>query len=59
MLDNFREVLGYSIWDWWLPIKQSPLIKKNNGRTWYKMNEKLIERLKIEAGIETGTAENV
>ncbi|RPB09576.1 zf-DHHC-domain-containing protein [Morchella conica CCBAS932] len=59
MLDNFREVLGYSIWDWWLPIKQSPLVKKNNGRTWYKMNEKLIERLKMEAGIETGTTENV
>lgn len=58
-LDNFKEVMGYSIWDWWLPIKQSPLIKKHNGSTWYRMNEKLIERLKLEAGIETGTTGNV
>ncbi|CUS14744.1 unnamed protein product [Tuber aestivum] len=50
-LENFEEVLGYSFWDWWLPIKRSPLEAKKSGEGWYRWNEKLLARLKRQAGI--------
>ena len=49
--DNFKEVLGYSYWDWWLPIKRSPLAKKNRADGWYQWNEDLLARLRKEVGI--------
>lgn len=59
-MDNFKEVLGYSVWDWWLPIKQSPLVKKDSSEGLYRWNEELLERLRKEAGIEIGgTVEDV
>lgn len=51
-MDNFKEVLGYSLWEWWLPIKRSPLVKKDSSEGWYRWNEKLLERLRKDAGIE-------
>ncbi|RPB05041.1 zf-DHHC-domain-containing protein [Choiromyces venosus 120613-1] len=50
-LENFQEVLGYSFWDWWLPIKRSPLETKKSGEGWYRWNEELLARLKHQAGI--------
>lgn len=55
-MDNFKEVLGYSIWDWWLPLKDSPLVNKDGTEGWYRWNKELLNRLKREAGIETETA---
>lgn len=55
-MDNFKEVLGYNIWDWWLPLKGSPLVNKDSTEGWYRWNEELLNRLRREAGIETGTA---
>lgn len=55
-MDNFKEVLGYSIWDWWLPLKGSPLVNRNNAEGFYRWNDELLKRLRREAGIETGTA---
>ncbi|PWW78939.1 hypothetical protein C7212DRAFT_275251 [Tuber magnatum] len=50
-LENFKEVLGYSFWDWWLPIKRSPFEAKKSGKGWYRWNEELLARLKQQAGI--------
>ena len=50
-LENFKEVLGYSFWDWWLPIKRSPLGAKKGCEGWYRWNEELLARLKRQAGI--------
>lgn len=55
-VDNFKEVLGYSMWDWWLPIKQSPLVRKDRADGFYRWNESLLERLRKEAGIEIDNA---
>ncbi|KAL0637420.1 Palmitoyltransferase pfa5 [Maublancomyces gigas] len=55
-MDNFKEVLGYNIWDWWLPLKGSPLVNKDSALGWYRWNEELLNRLRREAGIEIGTA---
>lgn len=55
-MDNFKEVLGYSIWDWWLPLKQSPLVNKDGTDGFYRWNQELLNRLRREAGIEAGTA---
>ncbi|KAG0136634.1 DHHC palmitoyltransferase-domain-containing protein [Tuber indicum] len=50
-LENFQEVLGYNFWDWWLPIKRSPLEAKKSGEGWYRWNEELLSRLRHQAGI--------
>lgn len=55
-MDNFKEVLGYSVWDWWLPLKRSPLVNKEGTEGFYRWNEELLDRLRREAGIETSTA---
>ncbi|RPA81974.1 hypothetical protein BJ508DRAFT_325994 [Ascobolus immersus RN42] len=38
--DNFAEVMGNSLWEWFLPITRSPIEK--NG--WTKYNQSLIDR---------------
>lgn len=40
--DNIAEVMGYNVWEWWLPITRSPVELTHSSR----YNERLIEELK-------------
>jgi len=33
IMENFRQVLGYHVWDWFLPIKHSPLCYSDAGNS--------------------------
>jgi palmitoyltransferase len=48
---NIREVMGYSIADWILPVKQSPCADHRRGVSAFRMKGGLIRRLKEEAGL--------
>lgn len=60
-MDNFREVMGERIWDWFLPINGSPCALRSaknddeamagHGDAAYKFNPVLMERLRREYGI--------
>ena len=63
-IDNFKEVMGERVWDWFLPIKHSPCSTRNTRiidsegihiqrEGMYKFNSKLMERLKRECGIRS------
>lgn len=61
-IDNFKEVMGERIWDWFLPINYSPCSTRNTKidsegmhiqkEGMYKFNPKLIERLRRECGVK-------
>lgn len=66
-LENFKEVMGERVWDWFLPIRNSPCAGGNKishdlesgpptFRSMYKFNPKLINRLKEQCGISTAAA---
>jgi len=51
VLENFKEVLGYSIWEWWLPFGESPMTRKDLPEGWYRWNKRIMSRLRVEAGL--------
>jgi len=61
-MDNFKEVMGERVWEWFLPITSSPCTKrylelrdlevgKRQKDGMYKFNPKIMERLRRECGI--------
>ena len=62
-IDNFKEVMGERVWDWFLPIKYSPCFTRNTEidsegmhierEGMYKFNHKLMARLRRECGIRS------
>ncbi|PYI02406.1 palmitoyltransferase pfa5 [Aspergillus sclerotiicarbonarius CBS 121057] len=48
---NLQQVLGYSIIDWFLPLKQSPCADRT-GESFYELGP-VVSRLKKEAGLES------
>lgn len=48
--NNFREVMGYTVFDWLLPISQSPCTYHGYPECMYKTGP-VVERLRKEAGI--------
>jgi palmitoyltransferase len=48
---NIREVMGYTVSEWILPIRQSPCADHGSMISAFKMNGELIRRLKEEAGL--------
>lgn len=63
-IDNFKEVMGERVWDWFLPLKYSPCSTRNTGidsegmrirsEGMYRFNPKLMERLRRECGVRSG-----
>jgi len=61
-IDNFKEVMGERVLDWFLPIRNSPCAIRNVGKDreaiagyregMYRFNPVLIERLRQEYGID-------
>ncbi|KAL1958707.1 hypothetical protein VTO42DRAFT_4050 [Malbranchea cinnamomea] len=49
-LDNLREVMGYSVLDWFLPLKYSPCADHHRQESAYVMGP-VVQRLKREAGL--------
>ncbi|OJZ90535.1 hypothetical protein ASPFODRAFT_179252 [Aspergillus luchuensis CBS 106.47] len=47
---NLQQVLGYSIIDWFLPLKQSPCADRTTGDSFYELGP-VVSRLKKEAGL--------
>ncbi|EFR00929.1 palmitoyltransferase pfa5 [Nannizzia gypsea CBS 118893] len=47
---NLREVMGYSVFDWILPIKHSPCASHNRQDSMYALGP-VVQRMKREAGL--------
>ena len=47
---NFREVMGYSIWEWLLPVKMSPCCDHRSGESAFKLGP-VVQRMREEAGL--------
>ncbi|PYH98499.1 zf-DHHC-domain-containing protein [Aspergillus ellipticus CBS 707.79] len=54
---NLQQVLGHSIFDWFLPLKQSPCANRKSTETFYELGP-VVSRLKKEAGLEPRTQQN-
>ena len=50
-LENLKQVLGYNCLDWILPWKRSPCADHSSPISSFKMNDDLIKRLQVEAGL--------
>ncbi|OAX83035.1 hypothetical protein ACJ72_02607 [Emergomyces africanus] len=50
-LANFKEVMGYSLLDWFLPLKRSPCTDHSSQESAFRLGP-VVERLKREAGLE-------
>ncbi|KAF8460330.1 DHHC palmitoyltransferase-domain-containing protein [Kalaharituber pfeilii] len=60
-MENFKEVMGYRLWEWWLPITDSPSTIRTSGGDsengsfvrggMYKFNPVLMDRLRREFGV--------
>lgn len=48
---NLQQVLGYSIIDWFLPLRQSPCADRTTGDSFYELGP-VVSRLKKEAGLD-------
>ncbi|EXJ62291.1 hypothetical protein A1O7_02724 [Cladophialophora yegresii CBS 114405] len=48
--DNFQEVMGYTLLEWLLPLKPSPLVDHSDPRSMYKLGPE-VRRMKSKAGI--------
>jgi palmitoyltransferase len=48
---NIREVLGYTVAEWLLPIKLSPLTDHRDLTSAFKMNQDLVRKLQRDAGL--------
>jgi palmitoyltransferase len=56
-LKNLQQVMGYTLWDWLLPLKLSPCVNHSSSESAYAMGP-VVERLKREAGLTTASAED-
>ncbi|KAL1970997.1 hypothetical protein VTN77DRAFT_2831 [Rasamsonia byssochlamydoides] len=54
-LKNLQQVMGYTVWDWLLPLKPSPCVDHSSPESTYAMGP-VVQRLKHEAGL-TNSAE--
>ncbi|KIX95002.1 uncharacterized protein Z520_09312 [Fonsecaea multimorphosa CBS 102226] len=52
---NFREVMGYTVFDWFFPLRASPLTDHSDPVSMYKVGS-VVERMKRKAGIQEGEA---
>ncbi|EXJ66023.1 uncharacterized protein A1O5_10637 [Cladophialophora psammophila CBS 110553] len=52
-MGNFREVMGYTVFDWVFPLRPSPLVDHSDPVSMYKLGP-VLERMKRDAGIEDG-----
>ena len=48
--NNMKEVMGYTVWEWLLPVKQSPCASHTDGESMFKLNPQ-IEGLKRRTGL--------
>lgn len=55
-LKNLQQVMGYTVWDWVLPLKPSPCVDHSSPESAYAMGP-VVQRLKHEAGLTDATAE--
>ncbi|KKA23398.1 hypothetical protein T310_2571 [Rasamsonia emersonii CBS 393.64] len=55
-LKNLQQVMGYTVWDWLLPLKPSPCVDHSSPESAYAMGP-VVQRLKREAGLIDSTAE--
>ncbi|KIW27685.1 uncharacterized protein PV07_07405 [Cladophialophora immunda] len=53
---NFREVMGYTVFDWFFPLRSSPLTDHSDPESMYKVGS-VVKRMKRKAGIEDGEAD--
>lgn len=53
---NFQDIMGYTLWDWVLPIKPSPCIHHEGVRSFYKTGSVLSD-MKAEVGLKTWLSE--
>ena len=52
--NNVAQVMGNSLWEWFLPITLSPLCRrKSREEGYYPMNEEVLNRMRKEAGLPT------
>ncbi|KIW51876.1 hypothetical protein PV05_10557 [Exophiala xenobiotica] len=49
-LGNFKEVMGYTVFDWLFPLLASPSVDHSDPRSMYKMGP-VVDRLAREAGL--------
>ncbi|OAL39549.1 hypothetical protein AYO20_00946 [Fonsecaea nubica] len=52
---NFREVMGYRVFDWLFPLRASPLLDHSDPVSMYKLGS-VVESMKRGAGIGEGAA---
>lgn len=55
-IKNLQQVLGFSLIDWFLPLKQSPCANHSSLESAFALGP-VVTRLKKEAGLEPSTAE--
>ncbi|EXJ91048.1 hypothetical protein A1O1_04155 [Capronia coronata CBS 617.96] len=55
-LNNFKEVMGYTVLDWFLPLRPSPLVDHSDPTSMYKLGP-VVARMKNKAGITDGLHE--
>ncbi|EEP78861.1 predicted protein [Uncinocarpus reesii 1704] len=51
-LENLKEIMGYSLFDWLLPIKPSPCADHSRQESAYRFGP-VVQRLKRKAGLES------
>lgn len=54
--NNFKEVMGYTVLDWVLPLRLSPLVDHSDPTSMYKLGP-VVTRLKRDAGIDDDPVE--
>ncbi|RMZ91029.1 hypothetical protein DV736_g1726, partial [Chaetothyriales sp. CBS 134916] len=54
--NNFKEVMGYTVLDWFLPLRPSPCGNHDDPHCMYKTG-RVVDQLKREAGIFNNTAD--
>jgi palmitoyltransferase len=55
--NNFKEVMGYTFFDWLVPIRPSPLVDHRDPGSMYKLGP-VVKRLRQKAGIDATDAGN-
>ncbi|OAP65670.1 hypothetical protein AYL99_01642 [Fonsecaea erecta] len=53
---NFREVMGYTVFDWFFPLRASPLTAHSDPVSMYKVGP-VVDRMRKKAGIQEGRAD--
>ncbi|KAH8701729.1 DHHC zinc finger membrane protein [Talaromyces proteolyticus] len=55
---NIQQVMGYTLWDWLLPLKVAPCVDHTSQESAYPMGP-VVDRLKREAGISAAPSDGV